>query len=109
MTEQKSQPTADAMTDAMTDAPSAVPDQKPDIANLGYEAARDELASIVATLESGRAPLEESMKLWERGEALAQHCQRWLDGAQRRIDTAMAQRENRDADNSSDAAASSQE
>ena len=64
-----------------------------DIADLGYEQARDELAQIVSTLESGRAPLEESMRLWERGEALAQHCQRWLDGAQRRIDDALAARE----------------
>lgn len=70
----------------------AIPDQNPDIAAMGYEQARDELAQIVTTLENGRAPLEESMRLWERGEALAKHCQDWLDGAQRRIDTAMAQR-----------------
>lgn len=75
-----------------------------DIAQMGYEQARDELASIVSTLESGRAPLEESMRLWERGEALAAHCQRWLDGAQRRIDTAMAER----ADNSSHSDSDSQ-
>ncbi|AKU19162.1 exodeoxyribonuclease VII small subunit [Luteipulveratus mongoliensis] len=57
----------------------------PDIAELGYEQARDELTSIVAKLEGGQAPLEESMKLWERGEALAQHCQAWLDNAEQRL------------------------
>ncbi len=58
----------------------------PDIADLGYEAARDELAAIVATLEAGQAPLEDSMRLWRRGEALAAHCARWLDGAQAEIE-----------------------
>lgn len=78
-------------TTAATDAPS-VDSKNADIKNLGYEAARDELAQIVSTLESGRAPLEESMALWERGEALAKHCQAWLDGAQRKIDDALAAR-----------------
>ncbi|KNX36452.1 exodeoxyribonuclease VII small subunit [Luteipulveratus halotolerans] len=57
----------------------------PDIAELGYEQARDELTTIVAKLEGGQAPLEESMKLWERGELLAQHCQAWLDQAEERL------------------------
>jgi exodeoxyribonuclease VII small subunit len=57
-----------------------------DVAKLGYEDARDELASIVSRLEGGTETLEESMRLWERGEALAAHCERWLDGAQRKID-----------------------
>lgn len=66
-----------------------------DIDAMGYEQARDELAGIVSTLESGRSPLEESMRLWERGEALAAHCQRWLDGAQTRIEEAVERRESR--------------
>ena len=41
-----------------------------DIAELSYEQARDELVAIVARLEAGQAPLEESMTLWERGEEL---------------------------------------
>jgi exodeoxyribonuclease VII small subunit len=57
-----------------------------DVAELGYEEARDELASIVGRLEGGTETLEESMRLWERGEALARHCEHWLDGAQRKID-----------------------
>ncbi len=60
-------------------------DDQDDIAQLGYEQARDELAGIVTRLEGGQATLEESMRLWERGEALAAHCQSWLDGAQQRI------------------------
>ncbi len=57
----------------------------PDVAQLPYEGARDELTTIVARLESGQVPLEESMRLWRRGEALAAHCGAWLDGAQRQI------------------------
>jgi exodeoxyribonuclease VII small subunit len=53
-----------------------------DIAQLSYEAARDELVAIVARLEGGEAGLEESMRLWRRGEALAAHCSTWLDDAE---------------------------
>ncbi len=63
-------------------AGSVLPD---DIASLSYEQARDELVAIVAKLESGQVPLEESMQLWQRGEALAAHCTAWLDEAQGRI------------------------
>jgi len=62
-----------------------------DVADLGYEESRDELAAIVARLESGTETLEESMRLWERGEALAAHCERWLDGAQQKIDAMTAE------------------
>ena len=60
----------------------------PDPATLGYEQARDELASIVGRLESGAGTLEESLALWERGEALAARCQEWLDGARERLTAA---------------------
>jgi exodeoxyribonuclease VII small subunit len=53
-----------------------------DVAQLSYEQARDELVTIVAQLEGGQLPLEESMRLWQRGEALAAHCSTWLDGAE---------------------------
>ena len=53
--------------------------------NLSYEAARDALAEIVATLESGKSTLEESLALWERGEELAKICQNWLDGAKAKL------------------------
>ncbi|WP_377640732.1 exodeoxyribonuclease VII small subunit [Oryzobacter terrae] len=56
-----------------------------DVAAMGYEQARDELVDIVARLENGQAGLEESMRLWERGEVLATHCGRWLDAAEARV------------------------
>ena len=56
-----------------------------DLASLSYEQARDELVSVVARLETGGATLEESLVLWERGEALAARCQEWLDGARQRL------------------------
>ena len=48
---------------------------------MSYEQARAELAEVVAALESGGAPLAESVELWRRGEKLADICQQWLDGA----------------------------
>ena len=41
-------------------------------------------------LETGGAPLDESLALWERGEQLATLCQEWLDGARARLDAARA-------------------
>ena len=66
----------------------------PDI--LSYEQAREELVSVVQRLESGGAPLEESLALWERGEQLAAICQEWLDGARARV-SAMRDAAKRDA------------
>ncbi|GAB3031763.1 exodeoxyribonuclease 7 small subunit [Nocardioides flavus (ex Wang et al. 2016)] len=68
----------------MTDA---TPDVAPD--ELTYEEAREELIEVVRTLEAGGTTLEESLALWERGEALAKVCQQWLDGARKRLDEAM--------------------
>lgn len=51
-----------------------------------FEQAREELAGIVRQLEAGGLTLEESLALWERGEALAATCQRWLDAARARVD-----------------------
>jgi exodeoxyribonuclease VII small subunit len=62
-----------------------------------YEAARDELAEVVRRLEAGGTTLEESLALWERGEALGRTCQEWLDGARRRLDAALG-RESRGED-----------
>ena len=53
---------------------------------LSYEEAREELVEVVRTLEAGGTTLEESLALWERGEALATACQAWLDGARKRLD-----------------------
>jgi len=57
--------------------------------SLGYEQAREELAEVVRRLEAGGLSLEESLALWERGEALATICQDWLDGARKRLDAAI--------------------
>ena len=59
-----------------------------DIADLSYEQARDELVKVVGALEQGGVPLEESLALWERGEALAKRCEEWLIGAKARLDAA---------------------
>jgi exodeoxyribonuclease VII small subunit len=56
---------------------------------LSYEAARAELGEVVRQLEQGGATLEQSLALWERGEELAAVCQRWLDGAQAKLDAAL--------------------
>jgi exodeoxyribonuclease VII small subunit len=56
---------------------------------LSYEQARDELVEVVRRLEAGGTTLEESLALWERGEHLAQVCQRWLDGARAKLDAAV--------------------
>ena len=55
---------------------------------LTYEEARDQLVDVVSRLEAGAATLEESLALWERGEALADRCQQWLDGARERLEAA---------------------
>ena len=54
-----------------------------------YEEAREELIEVVRTLEQGGTTLEESLRLWERGEELARLCQEWLDGAKARLDAAL--------------------
>lgn len=65
--------------------PPARTDASTDVATLTYEQARDELVAVVARLEAGGSGLEESLALWERGEALAARCQEWLDGARERL------------------------
>lgn len=59
-----------------------------DVAALSYEQARDELIQVVSRLEQGGATLEESLQLWERGEALATRCEEWLIGARKRLEDA---------------------
>ena len=58
--------------------------------DLSYEQARDELVKVVTELEQGGATLEQSIALWERGEALARRCEEWLIGAKQRLDAARA-------------------
>ncbi len=62
----------------------------PDVAEFGYEQARDELAEVVRRLEAGGLSLEDSLGLWERGEALAAVSERHLAGARQRVERALA-------------------
>ncbi|WP_256841011.1 exodeoxyribonuclease VII small subunit [Ornithinimicrobium cryptoxanthini] len=75
----------------MSKDPRPSPADTTAIADLSYEDARDELVQIVARIEGGGASLEESMKLWERGESLAAHCQAKLDQAQAQLDGTTAE------------------
>ncbi len=52
---------------------------------LTYEEAFAELETIVAALESGERPLEESMTLFERGQALTKRCAELLDKAELKV------------------------
>jgi exodeoxyribonuclease VII small subunit len=57
-----------------------------DIKTLSFEKALALLEEIVGKLESGRVDLEESIKIYERGEALRKHCESKLAEAEARID-----------------------
>ena len=59
--------------------------QQADVDTLSYEQAREELVTVVTRLEAGGVSLEESLALWERGEALADRCESWLEGAKVRL------------------------
>ena len=69
---------------------AANPPAPGDVDDLSFEQARDELVRVVAALEHGAPTLEESLRLWERGEALAARCEQWLIGAKERLDAARA-------------------
>ncbi|MBE0008887.1 MULTISPECIES: exodeoxyribonuclease VII small subunit [unclassified Arthrobacter] len=71
-----SQPTAPSTGETGPDA---------DVSSLSYEQAREQLVAVVSQLEAGGVTLERSLALWERGEALADHCESWLEGAKKRL------------------------
>ena len=75
--------------DPNTDDPAPTAGTGP-AAAATYEQARDELASVVARLETGGLSLDESLELWERGEHLADVCGNWLGAASARLDEAIA-------------------
>jgi exodeoxyribonuclease VII small subunit len=60
--------------------------EEADIKSLSFEKALAALEEIVAKLESGRVDLEESIKIYERGEALRKHCETKLAEAEARIE-----------------------
>ena len=59
--------------------------EQPAVDELSYEQALAELEEIVASLEANKLPLEESMKLFERGQALTKRCLELLDKAELRV------------------------
>lgn len=59
--------------------------EKPAVDDLSYEQALAELEEIVASLEANKLPLEESMKLFERGQALTKRCLELLEKAELRV------------------------
>lgn len=61
--------------------------QVKNVEDLSYEEAFAELEAIVARLEGGEQPLEESMALFERGQALSQRCAALLEQAELKIRT----------------------
>jgi len=67
------------MSEPLASAPS-------DIAALTFEQALAELEQIVARLESGQAPLEDSIRMYERGAALKAHCETRLEAARLRVE-----------------------
>jgi exodeoxyribonuclease VII small subunit len=64
----------------MTDTAAAIP------ADLSFEDALKRLETIVSRLESGQAPLEESIALYEEGARLKAHCEARLKAAQLRVE-----------------------
>ena len=57
-----------------------------DVAALSFEAALRELEAIVARLEQGQVDLEDSIALYERGQALKAHCESKLKVAESRLE-----------------------
>ena len=55
------------------------------VKDLSYEQAFSELEDIIVAMESEQQPLEEAVKMFERGQILAQHCSTLLDSAELRI------------------------
>jgi exodeoxyribonuclease VII small subunit len=57
-----------------------------DVAALSFERAIEELETIVKRLEEGKVPLEESVAIYERGEALKGRCEELLRQAEARVE-----------------------
>lgn len=58
----------------------------PDIESLSFESALKELEGIVSQLEQGEVDLEDSISLYERGQALKSHCEKKLKAAESRLE-----------------------
>jgi len=58
-----------------------------EVDTLNYEQAFEELHKLIEILESGEKPLDETLELYERGQALYQHCQKLLEEAELKVET----------------------
>jgi exodeoxyribonuclease VII small subunit len=67
-------------------AENTATDSKVDVKKLSFERAMEELETIVKRLEDGKVPLEESVTIYERGEALKRRCEELLRQAEARVD-----------------------
>jgi exodeoxyribonuclease VII small subunit len=72
--------------DTLQDSEPMAESNNPDIAKMPFERAIDELESIVKRLEDGKVPLEESVAIYERGEALKKRCEELLRQAEARVE-----------------------
>lgn len=61
-----------------------------EIAELTFEEALAELETVIGKLEGGQVPLEQSIDLYERGEALRKHCDDRLKAAELRVEKIVA-------------------
>ena len=61
-------------------------EEKTDVSKLSFEQALDQLEKIVNDLERGDVPLEESIKIYEQGEALKKHCAKLLQAAEDKVE-----------------------
>lgn len=66
-----------------------------DVTTMSFETALAELEQIVGKLESGKAPLADSIAIYERGEALKTHCETLLKAAEARIEKITLSRDGR--------------
>jgi exodeoxyribonuclease VII small subunit len=69
-----------------SESPLMAQNNNSDIGKLLFERAIEELESIVKRLEEGKVPLEESIAIYERGEALKQRCEELLRQAEARVE-----------------------
>lgn len=55
------------------------------VQEMTFEEAFDELEALVAKLETGDLPLEQALALFERGQALSEHCNQLLQNAELKL------------------------
>ncbi|WP_353937360.1 exodeoxyribonuclease VII small subunit [Mesorhizobium liriopis] len=73
----------------------AAEQQNADVKTMSFEQALEALERIVDDLERGDVPLDESIRIYERGEALKAHCDRLLKSAEDKVEKIRLSREGR--------------